>query len=116
MNSSATMIMTAVKDRAEAEILAEALLDARAAACVQELPIHSHYRWKGKTHSDPEILPLVKTVADRVDLAIDTIKANHSYEVPEVLVMPVVRGLDAYVQWMWDETRPDNSSDAGGAG
>lgn len=105
MTSLAAMIMTTVSTRDDAKKLAGALISARAAACVQELAIHSHYRWEGKTNSDPEILLLIKTATDRVDFAIETIKANHTYKVPEILVVPVAQGLDAYLQWVRDETR-----------
>lgn len=105
MGSAAMIVMTTVATREDAGKLAAALIEARAAACVQELNIHSHYRWEGKTNSDPEILLLVKTPPDRVDFAIETIKANHSYKVPEILTVPVEKGLEAYLQWMRDETR-----------
>jgi periplasmic divalent cation tolerance protein len=100
------MIMTTVSNRDDAAKLANALIEARAAACVQEVGIHSHYRWEGKTNSDPEILLLVKTAEDRIDFAVETIKSNHSYKVPEILVVSIASGLEAYVQWMKDETRP----------
>ena len=106
MNACGAMIMTTVSSRDDAAKLANALIEARAAACVQEVGIHSHYRWEGKTNSDPEILLLVKTAEDRVDFAVETIKANHSYKVPEILVLSIASGLEAYVQWMKDETRP----------
>jgi periplasmic divalent cation tolerance protein len=109
MTNAAAMIMTTVGNREDADKLAGALISTRAAACVQELSIHSHYRWEGKVNSDPEILLLVKTAHDRVDFAIETIKANHSYTVPEILVVPVARGLDAYLQWVNDETRTDGA-------
>jgi periplasmic divalent cation tolerance protein len=98
------MIMTTVKDRDEARSLAGILIETRAAACVQEIAIHSHYRWEGKTESAPEILLLVKTAHDRVDFAIETIKSNHAYQVPEILVVPIAGGLASYLQWVKDET------------
>jgi periplasmic divalent cation tolerance protein len=107
MNDAAAVIMTTVKDRGDAKTLAEILIEARAAACVQEVEIRSHYRWEGKTHSDPEILLLVKTSTDRVDFAVETIKSNHSYEVPEILITPITGGLESYLRWMKEETRQD---------
>jgi periplasmic divalent cation tolerance protein len=105
MSNAGAMIMTTAKNRDDAAALAQVLIESRAAACVQELEIRSHYRWDGKTNCDPEVLLLVKTAGDRVDFAIETIKANHNYEVPEIVVLPFAGGLEAYFQWMRDETR-----------
>lgn len=109
MSSAGAMVMTTVKDRNDAKALASILIETRAAACVQELAIHSHYRWDGKTNSEPEVLLLVKTASDRVDFAIDTIKANHGYDLPEIVVVPFVGGLEGYLVWMRDETRVETS-------
>ncbi len=111
MTDAVAMIMTTVKDRDEAKAMAEVLIGTRAAACVQEVAIHSHYRWKGKTNSDPEILLLVKTAQDRVQVAIETIKSYHAYQVPEILVVPIGGGLAAYLQWVTDETRSEAPRD-----
>lgn len=104
--TKASMIMTTVKDRTDAAELAGHLISSKLAACVQELSIHSHYHWEGKTNSDPEILLLVKTANDRVDAAVAEIKSKHKYKVPEILVSPLTGGLDAYLQWVHEETRP----------
>jgi periplasmic divalent cation tolerance protein len=107
MTDTIATIMTTVKDHDEAKALAEILIQTRAAACVQEVAIHSHYRWEGKTNSEPEILLLVKTAHDRIDFAIATIKANHAYQVPELVVLPITGGLETYLHWVEAETRPD---------
>lgn len=104
--TKATMIMTTVKDRTDAAELAGHLISSKLAACVQELSIHSHFFWEGKTNSDPEILLLVKTASDRVDEAVAEIKKKHKYKVPEILVAPLTGGLGDYLQWVHDETRP----------
>lgn len=105
MENEAVMIMTTVKDRDDAQDMATHLIQGKLAACVQELSIHSHYNWNGKTNSDPEVLLLIKTAGDRRDAAIEAIKAKHSYDLPEILVVPVVGGLGAYLNWVKDETR-----------
>ena len=106
MDTNAATIMTTVKDRAAAAAMAEFLIQEKVAACVQEIAVHSHYRWDGQTQSEPEVLLLIKTAADRVDDAIAAIRGKHSYQVPEIVVTPVVGGLGAYLQWVRDETRP----------
>jgi periplasmic divalent cation tolerance protein len=106
MELTAAMIMTTVKDKNDAAEMASFLIQEKVAACVQEIAIHSHYNWEGKTNSDPEVLLLIKTAQDRVDDAIAAIRKKHSYQVPEILVAPIARGLDSYLQWVKDETRP----------
>ena len=106
METKASMIMTTVKDRGAAAEMAAFLIQEKVAACVQEIAIHSHYHWEGQTKSDPEVLLLIKTAADRVEDAIAAIRRKHTYQVPEILVTPVVGGLGAYLQWVRDETRP----------
>jgi periplasmic divalent cation tolerance protein len=106
METGAAMIMTTVKDRKDAADMAEFLLGARLAACVQEIDIRSRYVWKGETHSDPEILLLIKTAEDRVDAAMAAIRERHAYDLPEILVTPVTGGLGAYLDWVRTQTRP----------
>lgn len=107
MATEAAMIMTTVKDRDDAKAMATHLIAGRYAACVQELAINSHFNWDGKTNEEPEVLLLIKTAGDRVDAAIAAIKAKHSYDIPEILVSPIVGGLGAYLQWVKDETREE---------
>ena len=107
MATEAVMIMTTVKDKVDAKAMATHLIQGRHAACVQELAINSHFNWDGKTNDEPEVLLLVKTATDRVDSAIEAIKAKHSYDVPEILVSPIIGGLGAYLQWVKEETREE---------
>jgi periplasmic divalent cation tolerance protein len=103
---TAAMIMTTVKDEKDAAEMAEFLIAEKVAACVQEIPIRSHYNWEGRAKSEAEILLLVKTAADRVEAAVAAIRKKHAYQLPEILVVPAVGGLDAYLHWLKDETRP----------
>jgi periplasmic divalent cation tolerance protein len=105
-DDAAAMLMTTVSNQDDAKTLAKVLIESRAAACVQEVAIHSHYRWEGKINSDPEILLLIKTSSRCVEFAIETIKSNHPYDVPEILVVPIAGGLNSYLRWVSDETRP----------
>jgi periplasmic divalent cation tolerance protein len=107
MTTEAVMIMTTVKDKGDAKAMATHLIEGRLAACVQELAINSHFNWEGKTNDEPEVLLLVKTATDRADAAIEAIKAKHSYDIPEIIVCPIVGGLGAYLQWVKDETREE---------
>lgn len=107
MTTEAVMIMTTVKDKNDAKAMATHLIEGRFAACVQELAINSHFNWDGKTNDEPEVLLLVKTAADRADAAIEAIKAKHAYDIPEILVSPILGGLGAYLRWVKDETREE---------
>lgn len=93
-------------DEASASAIAEALLAARLAACVQILPgLTSLYRWQGQVQRDREALLLIKTEADRLDAVCDAIRSRHAYELPEILAVEAVAGLPAYLDWVRAETR-----------
>jgi len=98
------VLTTTAADRAEAGRLARLLIDQRLAACVQLLPIDSHYRWNGQIEQVSEILLLIKTRGALSEPAMAAIKAAHSYETPEILVLPVTGGLPAYLAWIDGET------------
>ena len=85
----------------EAERVATALLERRLAACVQVVgPIDSRYWWEGRLETATEWLCLVKTTDDRVDDVVAAIQEVHSYDVPEVIVLPIVAGSEAYLRWI----------------
>lgn len=91
---------------AEAETLASSAVEARLVACAQvEGPVTSVYRWEGAVLKDKEWRVTFKTTAALADRLTDYIVTEHSYEVPEVLVTPVVGGHQKYLEWVQDETR-----------
>ena len=102
--SAACILMTTAGDRAEADRLARLLVEQRLAACVQLLPIDSVYRWKGAVETAAEMLLLAKTRAGLAEAAIAALKAAHSYDTPEIIVLPVTAGLPAYLDWIEAET------------
>lgn len=92
-------------DAAVAAALAAALLDDRLVACVNVVGgITSHYRWQGKLEQATEVLCLIKCRAVDVDVVAARIKTLHPYGVPEVIAVPVVAGLPAYLEWVVEET------------
>jgi periplasmic divalent cation tolerance protein len=98
--------MTTTDSAEEAEVLARGIVDARLAACVQIVgPIRSIYRWKGNVQSEQEWQCWIKTSADRLDALTEHIKKNHTYDVPEVVALPIVGGSADYLSWMTGETR-----------
>jgi len=104
---SALLVFTNLPDRAAAEKLAEALVAQRVAACVSILgPCRSVYRWQGAVQKQDEHLMLIKSTADRYATLEQAIRAAHPYELPEIVAVPIERGLPAYLEWVAAETAP----------
>ena len=89
----------------EAQKIADTLLDQRKAACVSIVPeVNSLFWWRGNIDSAQENLLIVKTKASLLDEIVDLVKEVHSYEVPEVIALPIVGGNPDYLGWMDNET------------
>lgn len=98
--------MTSLPDREAASRLAHDLVAKRLAACVNVLSeCASVYRWKGAIENAREVPVLIKTRAARYAEVEAAIRRLHPYELPEIIAVPVVRGLDDYLRWVADETR-----------
>ncbi len=104
MNTEVGVVMVTFPDAEEAENVIDGLLESRLAACVQTMPIQSVYRWKGEVKRDSEVLVLIKTKVALYPEVEAFVRARHSYEVPEILLLPVTAGFAAYLQWVGDET------------
>jgi periplasmic divalent cation tolerance protein len=101
------VVVTTTDSADEAERLARGLVEARLAACVQIVgPVRSAFRWEGSVSVETEWQLVVKTAAARVDELSAWIAAEHSYDVPEVIAVPVVGGYGPYLRWVTDETAP----------
>jgi len=101
------VVITNLPDRAAAEKLADVLVEQRVAACVNILaPCRSVYRWKDALQHDEEHPMLIKTTSERYPALEAAIRAGHPYELPEIIAVPAVRGLPAYLDWVEAETRP----------
>ena len=99
------LVFTNLPDRLAAERLADALIEKRVAACVNILaPCRSVYRWKGAVQHDEEHPVLIKTSAERYPALEAAIRAAHPYELPEIVAVPVERGLPAYLDWVATQT------------
>jgi|SRR5689334_966135 periplasmic divalent cation tolerance protein len=102
---TALLVLTNVPERAAAERLADLLVEKRLAACVNILaPCRSVYRWKGTVQHDEEHPMLIKTTAERYPALEQALRAAHPYELPEIIAVPVERGLPAYLEWLAGET------------
>jgi periplasmic divalent cation tolerance protein len=101
------LVFTNLPDRAVAERLAEQLVGQHLAACVNILaPCRSVYRWKGAVQHDEEHPMLIKTTAERYAALESALRAGHPYELPEIIAVPVGKGLPAYLDWVAAETTP----------
>jgi len=99
------LVITNLPDRAAAERLADALIEKRVAACVNILaPCRSVYRWKDAVQHDEEHPLLIKTSGERYAALEAAIRAGHPYELPEIIAIPIERGLPAYLDWIVAET------------
>lgn len=97
----ALLVFTNLPDRASAEKLADALIEKRVAACVNILaPCRSVFRWKNDIQRDEEHPVLIKTTAERYGALEAAIRAGHPYELPEIIAVPIERGLPAYLDWI----------------
>jgi periplasmic divalent cation tolerance protein len=98
---SALLVLTNLPDRAAAERLADALVERQLAACVNILaPCRSVYRWKGALQRDEEHPMLIKTSAGSYAALEQAIREEHPYELPEIIAVPIERGLPAYLDWV----------------
>ena len=101
MSTSALLVLTTCADAAEADRLAGALVDERLAACVNRVDgIMSTYTWESRLQRDEETLLLIKTTEARFDDLQRAIARLSSYEVPEIIAVPVSRGSRAYLNWL----------------
>ena len=99
------LIITNYPDKESATALAEGLIKQHLAACVNiSNACHSVYRWQEKITSAEEFPVLIKTQRQHYDRVEQLIKIMHPYELPEIIMVPIVGGLTDYLQWINDET------------
>ena len=99
--ADAIVVLITAPSREEAIRLADMLVGAHLAACVQLLPeMESVYRWEGKIERQPEILLLIKTTRTRFDELEREVRALHSYDTPEIVALPIVAGSEPYLRWL----------------
>jgi periplasmic divalent cation tolerance protein len=99
--NSCLLVLCSCPDGEVAARLAEALVEARLAACVNRVAgAVSCYRWEGRVQQDSEALLIIKTTAERLAALTARIRELHPYELPEVVAVPVVGGLEDYLEWV----------------
>jgi len=105
------LVLTTLPDEAAATRIARDLVQRGLAACVSiGAPVRSIYRWQGAVEDAQEVPVTIKTSAAAYDALAAALRAAHPYELPEIIAVPVERGLDEYLSWVGAHTRPDAPS------
>ena len=104
------LVLTTCPNQVEADAHAKAIVEQHLGACVQSSAIHSHFMWEGEAQSEAEVLLIIKTTCARYDALERYLAAAHSYEVPQIIRVPVAGGLNTYLEWVRQATLGDNSN------
>jgi periplasmic divalent cation tolerance protein len=95
------LVMSTVSSQLEAGRIGEELINRKLAACVNIVPgITSYYRWGGNAQIGRELMLLIKTRSDNYKKVQEVIKEHHSYELPEVIALPIGAGDEQYLKWI----------------
>jgi periplasmic divalent cation tolerance protein len=105
-NPNHIVVFVTASSSEEASKIAESLLQQRKAACVNIVSgVASSFWWKGKIDSAQELLLVIKTRASMLPKVVALVKEVHSYEVPEIIALPIVGGNDDYLRWIGNEVK-----------
>ncbi|PSW20176.1 divalent-cation tolerance protein CutA [Photobacterium sanctipauli] len=94
------VVLTTFADQQVGEKIIHSLVEKRLAACVQVQSIESYYHWQGKVNCDQEKLAIIKTKASLYAKVEADIIANHDYETPQVVQLPITAGFHDYLEWI----------------
>ncbi|MDN7025566.1 divalent-cation tolerance protein CutA [Methanoculleus sp. FWC-SCC1] len=104
MSSPEYVVVFCTAPEADAKAIADSLIDARLAACVNIAPVASCFRWEGEVCNEPEHLLVIKTRTSRLDPLIERVREVHPYDLPEIIALPIVGGFAPYLDWIGEET------------
>jgi periplasmic divalent cation tolerance protein len=99
------VVLVTASSQEEAKAIASALVEAQMAACVTLVPVHSIYTWQGQVMSEQEWQLVIKTDLAQFTTLEKKIRELHSYEVPEIIALPIVAGSTSYLQWISDNVK-----------
>ena len=106
MPENQIVILCTVPDQGSGERIAQALVEERLAACVNQVPgLVSTYRWEGKVQKANECLLIIKTTGARFEAVKERIKSLHSYELPEIIALPITAGSKDYLNWLAENSK-----------
>lgn len=104
--TDARILLITFDDLEQAKKFARELVEQRLAACVNLIEnVHSTYRWQGEVEASGEILAIVKTAADRIETLKQAVSRLHPYQLPEIVVLEISDGSDAYLSWLLAASR-----------
>jgi periplasmic divalent cation tolerance protein len=99
------VVYTTIDEIQDARRIANTLVEEQIVACVNIIPkTESYYRWKGKIENAEECILIAKTVDSNVKKTIERIKELHKYELPDIIVLPIIGGLKDYLDYISNET------------
>ena len=105
-NQEAVVVFVTASSQEEANNIAQLLLDSRKAACINIVPkVDSFFWWQDKLNSAQESLLIIKTKASVLPEVSNLVKSVHSYEVPEIIAMPIIGGNKDYLKWIGNEIK-----------
>jgi periplasmic divalent cation tolerance protein len=95
------IVIVTTAQKTEAEKITRALLEEKLIACANIIgPVHSLFWWRGKIENAEEHIILMKTQADMFEKIAERVKVLHSYEVPEIIALPITKGFKPYLEWL----------------
>ncbi len=106
------VVLSTCGSRDEARRLARRLVEQRVAACVSVAPaVESVYRWQGNVETSEEWLLIIKSTRESWESLVAELRAGHSYEVPEVLALPVLDGFPPYLEWITQQVSKEKAGE-----
>lgn len=103
------LISTTFPNEASAKSMIKLLLEQKLVACAQMMPIQSFYHWEGKLCEEPEYLVIMKTQVEHFEAIKALVVAHHPYKIPQLIQVPIEKGLEAYLTWIAHETAKEES-------
>jgi len=100
------VVLVTASSEAEAKAIAQSLVESHLAACVSLFPIQSIYTWQGNVEQAQEWQLLIKTDLARFTELEAAVRSLHSYEVPEIIALPITNGSTDYLQWIGAQVKP----------
>lgn len=106
MAENQLVTLCTVPDRESGERIALALVEEHLAACVNLVPgVTSTYRWQGKVEKASECVLIIKTTSTRFEAVKNRLQALHTYDLPEIIALPITAGSDEYLKWITENTK-----------
>lgn len=107
MEKHILVMITAPNDQ-EASMLSHTLVDEKLIACANRFPVQSIYRWKDNVENEGEVMLICKTLTANLDALIKRVKELHSYDVPEIIALPILGGSKEYLDWVEENSSSES--------